>query len=151
MNIIVAIDDEYGIGKDGKIPWKNSQDLKFFRKTTLESNVIMGRKTFESIGRPLPQRRNIVISSTLKNIEGVEIVKNLNEALELSQRKGFIIGGESIYRQALKHIEIDKIYVSKIKRNYDCDTFFPYDYMRTIFLLENIATENDLFVEVYKK
>src|SRR3989338_6201902 len=96
INAIVCTDSVFGISKDGKIPWKNSEDLKFFKKTTLESTVIMGRKTWESIGcKPLPRRINLVVSSSGK-------YKTLQEALDDSDKPVFIIGGSRLYLEAMK-------------------------------------------------
>ena len=151
MNLIVAIDNDNGIGKDGKIPWKNSQDLLFFKKTTLYNSIIMGRKTFESIGKPLPNRRNIIISSSLKKIEGAEVVENLKKAMKLINYEGYIIGGESIYNQVLENIQLNKIFISRINGNFDCDVFFPYEKIRENYSLKEIICKDELYVEIFEK
>jgi dihydrofolate reductase len=102
-------------------------DLKFFKQTTSGHTVVMGRKTFDSVGKPLPNRRNIVISrdKTLK-IEGVEVVNSLDEALSISkdqEKEIFIVGGAEIYRQALP--KTNTLYLTTIHHNFDADTFFP--------------------------
>src|SRR5437588_12952568 len=101
ISIIVAYANGRVIGKDGKIPWHLPDDIQHFKRITSGHIVVMGRKTFESIGRPLPQRRNIVLtSSTTLAPPGVEVVHNKYDVLALDDV--FIIGGESIYRQFLE-------------------------------------------------
>lgn len=133
---IVAISENRCIGKDGKLLWHVPEDLKRFKSLTLNHSVIMGRKTFESIGaRPLIQRENIIISSK-KNIfnqcnEDVLIFENLNDAISYCQTPSnkwnrneiFIIGGESIYKQTMTLI--NKIYLTLIHKQFDGDTFYP--------------------------
>ena len=98
--LIAAVDKNLAIGKNGQIPWRISEDLRFFKEKTEGTAIIMGRATFDSIGRPLPNRKNIVMTRTPKNREGVIEVKSVNEALaearEFSDRIN-IIGGEYIY------------------------------------------------------
>jgi dihydrofolate reductase len=137
VSIIVAIDQENGIGKDNQLLWHLPNDLKFFKKTTSGNTIIMGRKTYDSIGRPLPNRRNIVISRNQDlKIEGIEVFENINSALEACQTKSevFIIGGGEIYKQALPLTS--KIYLTKVDANCAADTFFPalnYSSWQTIF------------------
>lgn len=102
------------------------EDLLNFKKITFGKTVIMGRKTFESIGKPLPNRNNIVISSFLKKQPRIDVCKNINQALEKAQfynKKIFVIGGATIYEQFLPLA--DKLYLSWLKKNYEGDTFFP--------------------------
>ena len=137
--IIVAIADNNAIGKDNALLWHISEDLKFFKRTTMGSPVIMGRKTFESIGRPLPKRTNIVVSrSGYDAPEGVVVVASLEEAFaavqssvssavsgtETSPSKAFVIGGGQIYAQALPLV--DRLIVTHVHTVIeDADTFFP--------------------------
>lgn len=126
VSIIVAIDQENGIGKDNQLLWHLPNDLKFFKKITSGNTIIMGRKTYESIGRPLPNRRNIVISRNQDlKIEGVEVFENISSALEAckTENEVFIIGGGEIYKQALPFT--NKIYLTKVDANCAADTFFP--------------------------
>lgn len=101
IGIIAAVSMNGIIGIDGKIPWDYPADMKHFRETTANSIVIMGRKTFEGIGRPLPKRRNIVVSSSLSlSTEGIELVPSVAHAIDLTQsddRDVWFIGGASIY------------------------------------------------------
>lgn len=124
--LVVAMAGNNAIGKDNQLLWHISEDLQFFKKLTLGGTVIMGRKTYESIGRPLPKRRNIVITRTESYLaDGAEIVHSLEEALSIaeSDEKVFIIGGGEIYRQAISFA--DMLYITKVDRTYDADTFFP--------------------------
>lgn len=117
-----------GIGKNNALPWHHPEDLKKFKEITQGKTVIMGRNTYESIGRPLPNRANIVISSKAMQSdypEGVGIVRSLEYALSLcrNQDEVFIIGGQSLYEQALPLC--DKLYLTHIEGEHDCDAFFP--------------------------
>lgn len=127
-NIIVAVADNNAIGKNNELLWHISDDLKFFKKQTLGSPVIMGRKTFESIGRALPGRVNIVISRGFSSGEDVEVVGSLEEAFKIAEstnlEKCFVIGGGQIYSQALE--VADRLIVTHVHTVIDdADTFFP--------------------------
>lgn len=134
---ITAMDEDNGIGKNNQLPWKISADLKFFQKTTTQcldgkrNAIIMGRRTFESIGmRPLKNRLNIVLSSGLNETENVCVVQSLNDAIQLcgddsSVQNIYIIGGQQVYEQACKEVPLTGIYITRIKGTYDCDRFFP--------------------------
>ena len=127
--IVVAYDKNRAIGRNGDLPWGRSllADLAQFKRLTKGSDVIMGRKTFESIGcRPLPERENIVISSQPTGVKGVLTAMNLPSALALSRYPVFIIGGAQVYGDALKMPEIDTIYATEVDAAFpDADTFFP--------------------------
>lgn len=127
--IIVAYDKNRAIGRHGDLPWKRSlpADLAHFKKLTKGGNVVMGRKTFESIGsHPLPERENIVISSRPTGIKGVLTAVNLESALALARYKTFIIGGAQVYGDALEIPTIDTIYATEVDAAFsDTDTFFP--------------------------
>jgi dihydrofolate reductase len=123
ISIIVAVARGGVIGADGRMPWHLPEDLRMFRKLTMGGVVVMGRKTFESIGKPLPGRTNVVITrQTDFHPEGAEVVHSLGEALE-KHPDCFIIGGAEIYRQALPLA--DRLYMTKIKTAYKGDTIFP--------------------------
>lgn len=126
INLIVAVDEKNGIGKDNQLPWHLPADLLHFKKLTTGFPIIMGRKTFDSIGKVLPNRRNIVISrqSNLK-IPGAEVTGSLQGALDLckDEKDVFIIGGAQIFGQALPLA--DSIYLTVIEYDFDADTFFP--------------------------
>lgn len=123
LAIIAAIGKNRVIGKAGKLPWHISEDLKRFKRLTTGHTVLMGRKTFESIGSPLPNRRRVVISS--KAIPGVETFFSVDEALAAlaDQGKVFVIGGGQVYMQTLDRA--DELFLTLVDREVDGDTFFP--------------------------
>ena len=114
------------IGVNNTLPWHLSEDLKHFKSLTTGHTIIMGRKTYESIGRPLPNRRNIVISrNSNTSYEGVEVVYSLEDAFSIStnDKEVFVIGGSNIYEQALSFV--DQLYITEIKKSFLGDAFFP--------------------------
>ncbi len=128
--IIVAVSENNVIGSNGKIPWHSKAELKHFKNTTMGNPIIMGRKTFESIGKVLPGRLNIVLTKTPERFEESENLKffsDLNDALnfcsEQNAEKVFIIGGESVYKEAMK--AADEIILTRMKITVEGDTFFP--------------------------
>ena len=128
ISIIAAMDEKMGIGKNGQIPWHIPEDLQRVKKLTTGHTIIMGRKTFESIGRPLPGRKNIIITHNLSyNSMGCQIATSLNEAIELAKASGeseaFIFGGGDIFSQALGLA--DELYLTIVKGDFGADTFFP--------------------------
>lgn len=126
LNIIVAMDPNRVIGKNNNLPWHIPEDLKNFKHLTKGNTVIMGRRTYNSIGRPLPNRHNIVLSCSLANVEGIDICSSLDSALEKAleyERDIFIIGGASVYELAIPLA--DKMYISYVKEEYGGDTYFP--------------------------
>lgn len=124
IKIIAAMSKNRVIGDSNSLIWSLPNDLKRFKQLTTGQTVIMGRKTYESIGRPLPNRRNIIITRD-ENYEaiGCEIVNSLEEALLLSGEDCFIIGGGEIYKQSLPIA--DKIYLTLIQEDFKGDTSFP--------------------------
>ena len=127
-NIIVAVSDNNAIGRNNELLWHISEDLRFFRRSTTGCPIIMGRKTFESIGRPLPMRVNIVVSRSYKTGEEVAVVQSLEEAFKLAEETNlercFVIGGGQIYAQALPLV--DRLVVTHVHTVIeDADTFFP--------------------------
>jgi dihydrofolate reductase len=125
LSIIVAIAKNNAIGKDNQLLWHISEDLKYFRQVTSGHTVVMGRKTFESIGKPLPNRRNIVVSRTLAPQDGVTVAASVAEALQhaASETEVFVIGGGAIYRETFPLAR--KLYITQVHENYEGDTFFP--------------------------
>ena len=123
--IIVATDRERGIGIGNRLPWRLPEDLAHFKRLTMGHPIIMGRKTFDSIGRALPGRRNIVITrNPAWQHAGVEAAASLPEALALADdTEAFVIGGAEIYREALHACR--RLIVTEIDRVFDCDAFFP--------------------------
>jgi len=139
LYIIVAVDKNFGIGKEGKMPWAFSKEMKHFKDTTLatedaekQNMVIMGRTTWESIPgkyRPLQGRRNAVLTSNKEyKAGGAKVFSSIRAAIDSADEeieKIFIIGGGKLYAQAVEIADLDGIYVTKIDHSYECDTFFP--------------------------
>jgi dihydrofolate reductase len=125
LTIIVAMDAARGIGLQNRLPWHLPEDLAHFKRQTTGHPIIMGRKTYESIGRPLPKRRNIVISrNPLWRADGVEGVVSLADACQLlGNEAAFVIGGAQIYAQALPLVQ--RLLITEIAHQFECDTFFP--------------------------
>lgn len=132
VNIIVAFCRNRGIGINNKLPWYIPEDLKRFSKLTKGNGnnaIVMGRKTYESISKALPGRLNIVLSKESRDYEGVTMCTSLEDAIVLCENKNitdlFIIGGESLYKEALEKKLVYKVYETVINGDYECDTFFP--------------------------
>jgi dihydrofolate reductase len=125
LTLVVAIDANHGIGIDNRLPWHLPEDLAHFKRVTLGRPIVMGRKTFESIGRPLPGRRNIVITRNPDwSHAGVDTALSLDAAVALlGQERASIIGGAQIFTESLPIA--DEMIVTEIAHAYDCDTFFP--------------------------
>jgi len=131
ISIIAAVAANLAIGKNNQLLWHLPEDLKRFKQLTTGHAVVMGQKTYESLGRPLPDRTNIVITlDKAYKAKGCIIVHSIEEALKEAKKveseEIFIIGGGSIYRQFLPLA--DKLYITRVEKNFDADTFFPpYD------------------------
>ena len=128
ISLIVAADENNVIGSSNKLLWHLPDDMKHFRELTKGHPVIMGRKTFESIGKPLPNRRNIIISHRKDyKVEGCDVVDSLVRAYELIGNdvsgEAFVIGGGEIYRQAMDRA--DRIYLTRVHSEFVGDTYFP--------------------------
>ena len=119
------MDAQHGIGINNTLPWKLAEDMAHFKRLTTGHPIIMGRKTFDSIGRPLPGRRNIVITRNAEwRHDGVEAVDTLAAAVALlTEAQAYIIGGAEIYRLSLP--VADALVVTEIKKTFNCDAFFP--------------------------
>jgi len=124
IKAIVAMAENRVIGNAGTIPWHLPEDFKFFKATTMGHAILMGRKTYESIGKPLPGRENIVLSRTMPEAPGVTVIRSLDELKEPTDgRDLFVIGGEEIYRLLLPKVQ--ELYVTKVPRTIEGDTHFP--------------------------
>lgn len=141
IGVIVALDKNYLIGKDNQIPWNVPEDLTLFKEKTTGNFIIMGRKTFESIGRPLPNRVNIIISNTMENdfnfqeltfeelLNKIVIFHSIEEGIsfckKFSKKDIFIIGGAKIYQEVISKNIFDKLCISHIEGNFKGDIYFP--------------------------
>ena len=145
--IIVAMTKAGVIGKDNVLPWKIPSEMVYFRKITTGGTVVMGRNTFESIGKNLAGRENIVV--TTKGVEKADVtVSSVKDALEVATRKRvFFIGGRKVYEDALKVADI--MYVSVIKEDYEGNIFFPA--IPTGWILEKSVDFEDFCVKKYVK
>ncbi len=157
MTIIsnVAIAQNYAIGKDGKLPWHYSADLKFFKQTTLNHAVVMGFNTWKSIGKPLPQRLNIVLSrsSNLESQPSVLLLRSTNEVLSLANYLNcdlFVIGGAKTYENFADTIE-NWIVTEVPETIEDADTFMPRDFLDGFEVKETRELGDDLRVKIYGK
>lgn len=166
--IVVAVDEERGIGRSGGLPWRIPADMAFFRTltqgagdTAAANAVIMGRATWDSIPerfRPLPGRYNIVLSRRGLGAvpAGVSVVGSLAEALTAAAAspRVFVIGGAQIYREALAHPECETLYLTRVNGTHDCDTFFPpweNDYRLVETLDHGSSGGEDYRVEVWQR
>ena len=156
ISLIAALDRRRGIGKDNQLPWRLPADLKRFRELTTGHHIITGRKTFESIGKPLPGRTTIIITRNRDySAEGCFIVHSLDEALALARTRGeqeaFVIGGAEIYAQALPLA--DRLYLSLVEAEVEADAFFPAweaSEWRVIETSEAAADEKNLFRHTFQ-
>ena len=126
LSLIVAVSKNNVIGADNGLLWQMPADLKHFKAVTIGHTVIMGRKTYDSIGKPLPGRRNIIVTRQEKfKAQGCEVVNSLQDAVDLCTREQevFIVGGGEVYKQAIH--AADKIYLTRIYGEFEGDTVFP--------------------------
>ena len=152
---IVAVAQNLAIGKDGKLPWHYSPDLKFFKRTTLDNAVVMGFNTWQSIGKPLPNRLNIVLSrsNSIENQPNVLLLRNSEQVLTLAKYLNcdlFIIGGAETYKNFSG--EIEKWIVTEIPETIEnADAFMPPDFLDDFKLQEKKELENNLSVKIYSR
>lgn len=127
ITIIAAIGKNNELGKDNDLIWHLPADLKRFKKVTTGHTIIMGRNTFESIGKPLPNRRSVIITRNKDyKQEGCEVVHSLEAAIDLVQdEKAFIIGGAQIYKESLEKGLADQLDITKVHKDFEADVFFP--------------------------
>lgn len=146
LSLIVAVDEQFGIGKNNDLMWHLPADMRFFKETTTNHIVVMGRKNYESIPerfRPLPNRENVVLSrATGFQATGCHVFSSLKACLDYyateTERTVFIIGGGQIYREALTLESLDQMYITHVHHSYDADVFFPEiplsDWKKTVLL-----------------
>lgn len=147
VSLVCALSKNSGIGKNNELPWHISEDLQRFKRITMGHPVIMGRKTYESIGKALPGRTNIVLSKDKKfSLEDCIVCGSLDEAVDLAKQKDstdiFIIGGGQIFEQSIDIA--DKLYLTLVDETVDADTFFPNysDFKKVVF--EESKESNDI-------
>jgi dihydrofolate reductase len=146
ISLIVAMDEEQGIGREGRIPWHLGADLKRFKQLTMGHYLVMGRKTYESIGRSLPGRKIIVVTRRISpELEGYLVSHSLEQALAFALERGetevFIAGGGEIFTQALP--TADRIYLTEVHTHAACDVFFPKFIREGWIVKESIAHQAD--------
>ncbi len=150
--IIAAVAENNVIGRNGEIPWHSRAELKYFKITTMGNPIVMGRKTFESIGKALPGRKNVVITRNaelFKDIEGIFTFSSLNDAvasLSEENEKIFIIGGSEIYNQAIDFA--DELLITRMPIEVEGDAFFP-EINKDRFKLTEVAEHEEFSVEHY--
>ena len=122
---LVAVSNNKVIGKDNDLPWKLKKDLLHFKNYTVGKTILMGRKTFESIGKPLPNRNNFIVSTTLKNVAGAEVFKSLDSAIENVSpgEEVVIIGGGYLFRESVNFF--NKLVLTQVDCEIDGDIFYP--------------------------
>ena len=153
LSLIVAVGENNEIGKKGRMPWHLPADLKHFKALTLGKPVIMGRKTFEAIGKPLPERRNIIVTRDPEyRVTGGEVAHTLTDALVLvaGTPEIMLIGGGELYREALPRAQ--RIYLTRVHSRFDADTFFPAldpNDWREVAREEHAADERNPFVYTF--
>ena len=155
LSMIAAMGNDRVIGKGNKMPWHLPIDLQWFKKTTLGCPIIMGRMTYDSIGRPLPGRLNIILTRNEQLlIDGCTVVTSLNDAIKAANNENadevFITGGAHLYNKFLQ--DADRLYVTLIEGEFEGDTFFP-DYTQTqwneIGRIENPADEKNAYATTF--
>ena len=161
---VVAMSNNWVIGVNNDLPWSLKDDLAHFKKYTMGKIMIMGRKTYESIGRPLPNRVNYVISSTLKDIEGVSIFTSLEDAIEAAKiynldqdivNEVAIIGGGYLFRDSIH--SFNKLVLTRVDCSIDGDVYYPeidfnnWELISSNKFLKNRDNQYDFTVETYKK
>ena len=153
FSLIVAHDENFAIGYKGKIPWHLKEDLKEFKKHTIGKRILMGRVTFESIGKPLPDRHTIVVSSIVKeDSENVSYINDLHNFLKEnkdSEEEIMICGGAHIYEECLPYCK--KMYISLVSGKHLADTYFPKYDVSDYEILSKKTFEGFVLIEYLKK
>ena len=160
IKAILACDEQWGIGKDGDLPWpRNPADLKWFKESTLNDTVVMGKATWDSLPiKPLPQRRNMVVTSgAWESLDGDVACLNFEDTLgaltELKKFSGandvWIIGGGQLVTGLINLI--DEFHLSRISGSYNCDTFLPRSLIKELYTLTDSGRRNDVYVDIWTK
>ncbi|MEH7388572.1 dihydrofolate reductase [Bacillus sp. JJ1521] len=127
ISLLVAMDKNQLIGKDNDLPWRLPADLAYFKRVTMGHPIFMGRKTYDSIGRPLPGRENIIVTrDTSYEAEGCKVIHSIDDIVKMSEeteKELFVIGGAEIFKEILRHS--DRLYITEIEEEFEGDTYFP--------------------------
>ncbi|MDR4888608.1 dihydrofolate reductase [Fredinandcohnia sp. QZ13] len=127
ISLLLAMDKNQLIGKDNDLPWRLPADLAYFKRVTMGHPIIMGRKTYDSIGRPLPGRENIIVTrDTSYKAEGCKVIHSIDEIVKMSEeteQELFVIGGAEIFKEILPYS--DRLYITEIDEEFEGDTYFP--------------------------
>jgi dihydrofolate reductase len=125
ISYIVAMDIQQAIGLGNALPWRLPADLAYFKKTTMDHTILMGRKTFESIGKPLPGRTNVILTQNSEyKAEGCTVINSVEAALELAENQEvFVIGGAEVFELFMPSVQ--RLYITLIEHEFEADTFFP--------------------------
>lgn len=147
---IVAMSTNRVIGREGRLPWHYSEDLKFFKRTTLGHPILMGRATFDSIGKPLLGRQNIVLSRTMEPREGVTVIRDVAEIAGVcgDAETVFVIGGARVFEELLP--KCDAMYLTLVTKDYEGDVLLP-PFEHLFQLKEVIGTAEDLEFRLYER
>ncbi|OZM57412.1 dihydrofolate reductase [Lottiidibacillus patelloidae] len=143
ISLITCMDKKNTIGLNNKLPWHLPADLKYFKRITTNHVIVMGRKTYESIGKPLPNRRNVVLTRNKDwSVSGVEVLHSVEEVLTTFKgQEVYVIGGEEVYKQFLT--KADKLYITLIDEVFSGDAFFPFVQMEQWELVHETIGEKD--------
>lgn len=154
MKLIVAIDDDNGISKNGEIPWKCPEDQKFFKLLTTGGIIVMGRKTADTLGRALPNRENLVMSRSPYNRQGFTRITEEDLFLNFNiwkEQDLWVIGGAEIYKHCLENGYVSTVYLNHISGTHGCDNhFFPFKYGGDPVFLSSYNLSDSCVVEKYK-
>ncbi|MEI4802102.1 dihydrofolate reductase [Bacillus sp. NPDC077411] len=154
ISLLVAMDKNRLIGKDNQLPWHLPADLAYFKKVTMGHPIIMGRKTFESIGRPLPGRTNIILTRNQNyEMEGCEVIHSIDDVKKMDEQMNeelFVIGGAEIFKEVLPFA--DRLYITQIEEVFEGDTFFPeinYNEWEEISATQGVTDEKNPYTYAY--
>jgi len=151
--LVAAIDDDFGIGRDGDLAWRIPADLKNFKQITDGGWLLMGRATWQSIGRALPGRQTIVMTNSLKDLPSdVFVAGDLQESLSIAVGQGadqiFVCGGEAIYRSTIENA--DEMIVTRVPGSHDCDRFFPRWSTANFEIIDSSVLTEGLICETWR-
>lgn len=156
ISLIAAVATNGTIGRDNTLPWRQTDDLKRFKALTSGHTVVMGRKTYESIGRPLPMRHNVVLTRQELVIPGVQVIHSLSEMANIEGDELFVIGGSNLYEQAIG--QADCLYITEIHAEVEGGAHFPTidptlwrEVQRESFIGDGVANQYDTDFVVYKR